>query len=1643
MTTLVGNNSVFRSFFEKQKLTGPNFIDWYRQLCLVLSTEDKENYLEHPIPAAPVALPGQQELKAMYSKKAEQELLQTVREFHTSKQEKGQSVSSRVLKMKGYIDNLERLGQPVGQNLAVSLILVSLNKDFDSFVENYNMHGMGKTVNKLHAMLKLHEETLPKKDANPALHAIREGRTPPPPKKDNMQRTPFATNVVKLCTGEGTGLRGSKKLKPCALSLYVGDGHRAAVEAIRTYHLELPSGLVIVLNNCHYAPSITRGDISVSHLFDDGFINRFDDNNVILVSKNNLVYFMAVPRDGIFEIDMSCSNTNDSSTYAITNKRAKINLDSSLLWHYRLRHISKKRIKKLQHNGLLNSIDIESLGKYVSCMSGKMARKSYSHKVEWAKDLLGVIHTDVCGPFKIVLRQGASYFVTFTDDFSRYGYVYLLKHKHEVFETFKVFQKEVENQLGKTIKSLRSDRKDRRNRTLLDMVRSMMSQTTLPKSFWYYALETAACTLNMVPTKKVDKTPYEIWHGKAPKLPSENKVFVARNAKFFESKLLDLKASGSVEDLELIQDKDTNPSVETSLNHEDDDQEIEEPQSDINPIHKSFRTRRAPDRMCLYIDAEEHELGDLGEPANYKAALLDPESKKWLNAMNVEMQSMKDNDVWVLVELPPNARTVGSKWLFKKKTNMDGASYICKARLVTKGFTQTYRVDYEETFSLEAVWIRKFIHGLGIIPTIEEPISMYCDNTGAISIAKDDGVTKGARHFRAKVHYLRETIKLGDVKIEKVFNMGGQRSKEDEFNKISTSIFVTNFLDVFTAKELWNVCKQYGNVVDAYIPNRRSKAGKRFGFMRFIKVFDEERLVTCGYRGGKYSPLVLDESCLNQQNYSRSLMGKVKEISSLSNLKMILATEGFDNIEFKVTWVEIEGVPLKMWSENTFTRIASKWGVLLHVDDQEERCFQRKRVCIHTNILTNIFESSKIIYRGRRVKRSRCGIEKCLFLGGDSDVEEVSETKFEEEMHNSKLEEVFGGQKNSRLEDPFNIYELLNKKQGDINKDSCVDDSLKYPSGYTNKCYRRAFKQGDESKKEGGEYYQYTQEEKVVGGVKENCSNKSSNEDVAESVCSGHFKNGGSILQWMDDMVKVGQTMGYNMEGCIKNIKEIIDSQGVNEEKDLKINKNSFKAELAELDVVIDKGDGNVEVVNKRMNVVKSLQELEKLQSLEAAQKAKIKWSTEGDDNSKYYHGILNKKMNQQNIRGILAEGDIVNEVQSAFVANRQILDGPFILNEVFQWCKSKKNKSLNFKVDFEKAHDSVQWDYLDDVLKKLSFGERWCGWIQSCLRSSRGSIIVNGIPTEEFQFYKGLKQGDPLSPFLFILVMKSMHISFQRVVDTCMFKRIALGSLLSLSHLFYADDVVFMGKWSDSNIDTIVNVLDCFYQASGLHIYMSRRKLMGIFVDVNKKGHEALKIGCATLKTPFSYLGLKMKTLSIGGRLTLLKSVLGSMPIYNMSIFKVPIKVLHCMESICCHFFNGADISKRKSILVKWKNLLASTEKGGLGVLTLFALNRALMVKWVWLFLTQSSMLWARVIKAIHGDDGKIGKNAKFVLYALDSCKNIDVATKLSHSSLDYSFCQVPRGGVEQTYFAALLTKVEGVSLVNMGDRWVWSLES
>ncbi|GKB31527.1 retrotransposon protein, putative, ty1-copia subclass [Tanacetum coccineum] len=151
----------------------------------------------------------------------------------------------------------------------------------------------------------------------------------------------------------------------------------------------------------------------------------------------------------------------------------------------------------------------------------------------------------------------------------------------------------------------------------------------------------------------------------------ENKIIVARYAEFFEKRLISQEISGRMVDLEEIrEEEDTTPSEITS----NIPQEVEgfeppqPPQEEVIPICRSKRTHRAPNRLCLNVEVEEHSLGDLNEPTSYKAIMLDFESDKWIDAMNAEIQSMMDNMVWVLVDLPLGCKTVKSKWLFKKKT---------------------------------------------------------------------------------------------------------------------------------------------------------------------------------------------------------------------------------------------------------------------------------------------------------------------------------------------------------------------------------------------------------------------------------------------------------------------------------------------------------------------------------------------------------------------------------------------------------------------------------------------------------------------------------------------------------------------------------------------------------------------------------------------------------------------------------------------------------------------------------------------------------------------------------------------------------------------------------------------------------------
>nr|GEV38467.1 putative reverse transcriptase domain-containing protein [Tanacetum cinerariifolium] len=282
----------------------------------------------------------------------------------------------------------------------------------------------------------------------------------------------------------------------------------------------------------------------------------------LAVSKNNVHYFNAIPINGIYEIDMHDLVPNFNSIYNVSTKKAKHNLNSTYLWHCRLAHISKKRIKKLQR-----STDDESFDLCVSCLSGKLTRKSFLHRHGRLTDLLGIIHTDVYGPLRHMSRQGASYFITFTDDYSRYGYVYLLKHKHEVWGCEALVKWDTPDKLQQ---------------------------------------RSVKCIFIRYPKEIIGYYFY---------FPPENKIVVARYAEFYEKNLITQEVSGRAIDLEETQDEDTSPSKITS-EIPMEVEGFEPPQEEVILIRRSERTHQAPNRLCLNVEVKDHSLWDLNEPAS-------------------------------------------------------------------------------------------------------------------------------------------------------------------------------------------------------------------------------------------------------------------------------------------------------------------------------------------------------------------------------------------------------------------------------------------------------------------------------------------------------------------------------------------------------------------------------------------------------------------------------------------------------------------------------------------------------------------------------------------------------------------------------------------------------------------------------------------------------------------------------------------------------------------------------------------------------------------------------------------------------------------------------------------------------------------
>nr|GEW29477.1 RNA-directed DNA polymerase, eukaryota, reverse transcriptase zinc-binding domain protein [Tanacetum cinerariifolium] len=445
----------------------------------------------------------------------------------------------------------------------------------------------------------------------------------------------------------------------------------------------------------------------------------------------------------------------------------------------------------------------------------------------------------------------------------------------------------------------------------------------------------------------------------------------------------------------------------------------------------------------------------------------------------------------------------------------------------------------------------------------------------------------------------------------------------------------------------------------------------------------------------------------------------------------------------------------------------------------------------------------------------------------------------------------------------------------------------------------------------------------------------------------------------------------------------------------------------------IDQGGGNEALSVQRSTFLKDLQDILSSETSKISQKAKVRWAIEGDENTKYFHGILNKKgLILQSVGSFLTVNGFptpISEDLKSFVSYDEIKRA--------MWdCGTNKSPGPDgFSFNLIRKFWNIIYE---DVVAATKEFFATVKFPRGC-NSSFIALILNIQDAKVVKYFHRISLIGTMYKIIAKIMANRLSLVIldiiSEVMDTGLYKGLSINESFTLSHIFYADDVVFVGEWSDSNINNIIHVLQCFFLASGLKINIHKSQLMGIGVSSIEVDNAAKKVGCITFTTPFHYLGVKvggstlrkslwsevicklssrlskskLKTLSIGGRPTLIKSVLFAVSLYHISMFKVPKCVSNKMEAL-----QGE----------KW----------------------------------QKDVVLGRSM-----DSEDVLKSQFSRLFALESQKDISVAEKMSHSSLAFSFCRMPMVGVEEDQFNNLISCTSAFILPQIEDRWVWSLSS
>ncbi|KAL4355431.1 hypothetical protein GQ457_06G037310 [Hibiscus cannabinus] len=222
----------------------------------------------------------------------------------------------------------------------------------------------------------------------------------------------------------------------------------------------------------------------------------------------------------------------------------------------------------------------------------------------------------------------------------------------------------------------------------------------------------------------------------------------------------------------------------------------------------------------------------------------------------------------------------------------------------------------------------------------------------------------------------------------------------------------------------------------------------------------------------------------------------------------------------------------------------------------------------------------------------------------------------------------------------------------------------------------------------------------------------------------------------------------------------------------------------------------------------------------------------------------------------------IIGDSQFAFIKGRQILDCSFIANECIDEIVKRKSRGVVFKIDFSRAYDTVSWDFLMRIMKKMNFGEKWCDWIFKCILSATISVLANGVPSDRFEISRGLRQGCSLSPMLFNIVGEALNRLLSKAVESGLFSGFVIGKgdgQTMVSHLQFADDLMIFCEASLEQVLNVKRVLRVFELASGLQLNLKKSMIFGINVAEEDLSHWADLVGCDVGHFPTSYLGLPL----------------------------------------------------------------------------------------------------------------------------------------------------------------------------------------